>query len=59
MWLSKFRTYMTLLHNYAGRMQKSSKITKMRLFARQGETKHREYKRLKLGGGQAYNRSSG
>jgi hypothetical protein len=25
----------------------------------QGETRHRKYNRLKLGGGQAYNRSSG
>jgi hypothetical protein len=24
----------------------------------QGETRHRKYKRLKLGGGQAYNRSN-
>jgi hypothetical protein len=48
------------IYDYAGNKQKSYKITKMQMF----ETLNKaspdtgKYKRLKLGGGQAYDRSS-
>jgi len=52
---SAFRTYIALLQNYGGSKQKSYKIMQMQVFATQGISKvHTEYKRLKLGGGQAY-----
>jgi hypothetical protein len=48
------------IKNYEGNKQKSYKIMKMQMFLNigQGEPRHRKYKRLKLGGGQAYDRSS-
>jgi hypothetical protein len=50
---------MIILQNYAGSKQTSYKITS-EIFRNigKGEAQHRKYKRLKLGGGQAYDRSS-
>jgi hypothetical protein len=45
---------MTLLQHYAGCIQNHDKANIRN--TGQGETAHRKYKRLKLGGGQAYNR---
>jgi hypothetical protein len=51
---------MIIIQNYAGKKQKSYKIhdnENYRIIG-QGEVHHRMYKRLKLGGGQAYDHSS-
>jgi hypothetical protein len=46
---------MTLLRNYAGSKQKSSKMTQIQLLATQGKAKPcTESMRLKYGGGEAY-----
>jgi hypothetical protein len=57
MWLSKFHTFMISSQNYASSNQKSYKDPNVRNIG-QGEAQHRKYKRFKLGGGQAYDRSS-
>jgi hypothetical protein len=50
---------MTVSQNYSGNKQKSFKIIIIQMFATgQGEAQHKKYKRLKLGGGQTYDRSS-
>jgi hypothetical protein len=55
------RTFLTEIssHNCAGSKQKSQNHVNPNIRnIRQGEAQHRNYKRLKLGGGQAYDRSS-
>jgi hypothetical protein len=46
--------------DYAGNKQKSYKVKRTYTFTGvgQGEARHRKYKRLELGGGQAYDHSS-
>jgi hypothetical protein len=44
--------------NYAGSKQKPFKIITIQMFAIHDEVQRGPYKRLKLGGGQAYDRSS-
>jgi hypothetical protein len=58
MWRLKSHTYTILLQNYAGNRQQSYKIMKNVRNIGQGEAQHIKYKRLKLGGGQAYDLSS-
>jgi hypothetical protein len=51
--------YTIIQQNCAGNKQKSYKITSMNMFMIWDKAKRdRKYKRLKLGGGQAYDRSS-
>jgi hypothetical protein len=47
---------MIIYQNYAGNKQKSKNADVRNIG--QGEPRHRKYKKLKLGGGQAYDRSS-
>jgi hypothetical protein len=51
---------MTLLQTFASGEQKLYKIKKIQIFRDigQGDATYRKYKRLKLGGGQAYDRSN-
>jgi hypothetical protein len=51
MWISKFRTFTIaeIIHNHENENVRN---------IGQGETPHRKHKRLKLGGGHLYDRSS-
>jgi hypothetical protein len=53
MWLSKFRTFMTLSLNCA-----QNHVNPNIRNIGQGKAQHRKYKRIELGGGQAYDRAS-
>jgi len=56
MWRLKFRTYTILLQNFAEVIQNHENVN-VHIIG-QGEAQHTRYKKLKLGGGQAYDRSS-
>jgi hypothetical protein len=55
--LSTFRMYKTILTNKHAKVMQNHENEHVRGIG-QGEARNRKYKRLKLGGGQAYDRSS-
>jgi hypothetical protein len=56
-WRSKFRTYITKLCRQQAEVMQSHDNENVRNIG-QGEARHGKYKRLKLGGGLAYDRSN-